>query len=212
MVMISPRQNGLNRDAFDHGIIQHSVSLREIRANAGQSDKHPTHRHRRSRRQHTSHLFPRKDESMKALLLYPEFPDKFWRFRRALKFIGKRAKLPPLGLLTVAAMLPEGWGNHIVDVNVRALRGKEFVSKDTVLISAMIAPRVRKAPMPTIENETTTSNSDVSCETILYDFFGRRLGKNSISMIVVRPAREFEYLIYDRQSAGWLGSLVEDVR
>ena len=147
---------------------------------------------------------------MKALLLYPEFPARFWSFRRALKFIGKRAALPPLGLLTVAAMLPEGWGNHIVDVNVRALPGKECASKDTVLISAIIAPRAPKAPM--IKNETATSNGDASCPTILHHFFGRRPGKKSISMIVVPPIRDSEYLIYDRQSEGWLGSLVEDVR
>ena len=149
---------------------------------------------------------------MKALLLYPEFPDRFWSFRRALKFIGKRAALPPLGLLTVAAMLPEGWGNHIVDVNVRALPVRERASKDTVLITAKIAPRAPNAPMLAIGNETITSSSDDSCETILPHFFGRRLGKNSISMIVVPPARESKYLIYDGQSEGWLGSLVEDLR
>ena len=46
---------------------------------------------------------------MKVLLLYPEFPDTFWSFKHVLKFIRKRAALPPLGLLTVAAMLPEEW-------------------------------------------------------------------------------------------------------
>jgi hypothetical protein len=146
---------------------------------------------------------------MKALLLYPEFPDRFWSFRRSLKFIGKRTRLPPLGLLTVAAMLPRRLGNHIVDVSVRALPGKQCASKDAVLISAVIAARVPKAP--TIGSETTTSNSDVSCETILHDFFGPSSGGISISMIVVSPARDSEYMIYDRQSEGWLGSLVEGV-
>ena len=46
---------------------------------------------------------------MRALLVYPRFPDTFWSFRHALWFIRKRASLPPLGLLTVAAMLPERW-------------------------------------------------------------------------------------------------------
>jgi hypothetical protein len=46
---------------------------------------------------------------MNALLLYPEFPDTFWSFKHALKFIRKRASLPPLGLLTIAAMLPASW-------------------------------------------------------------------------------------------------------
>jgi hypothetical protein len=61
---------------------------------------------------------------MKVLLLYPEFPDTFWGFKHALKFIRKRAALPPLGLLTVAAMLPEDWGKRLADVNVRKLREK----------------------------------------------------------------------------------------
>ena len=78
---------------------------------------------------------------MKALLLYPQFPDTFWSFKHALKFIGKRASLPPLGLLTVAAMLPAEWEKRLVDVNVRALRRKDLAWADVVLISAMIAQR-----------------------------------------------------------------------
>ena len=50
---------------------------------------------------------------MNALLIYPEFPDTFWSFKHALKFLGKRAAQPPLGLMTVAALLPgpgkSGW-------------------------------------------------------------------------------------------------------
>jgi radical SAM superfamily enzyme YgiQ (UPF0313 family) len=78
---------------------------------------------------------------MKALLLYPEFPDTFWSFKHALKFIGKRASLPPLGLLTVAAMLPAEWEKRLVDANVRPLREKDIAWADVVLISAMIAQR-----------------------------------------------------------------------
>ena len=78
---------------------------------------------------------------MKVLLLYPEFPDTFWSFKHVLKFIRKRAALPPLGLLTVAAMLPEEWSKRLVDVNVRPLREKDLAWADVVLISAMIAQR-----------------------------------------------------------------------
>jgi radical SAM superfamily enzyme YgiQ (UPF0313 family) len=56
---------------------------------------------------------------MNILLIYPEFPDTFWSFKHALKFVGKRAALPPLGLLTVAAMLPPEWSLRLVDTNVR---------------------------------------------------------------------------------------------
>jgi radical SAM superfamily enzyme YgiQ (UPF0313 family) len=78
---------------------------------------------------------------MNALLLYPEFPDTFWSFKHALKFIRKQASLPPLGLLTVAAMLPESWGKRLADVNVRKLRAADLAWADVVLVSAMIAQR-----------------------------------------------------------------------
>jgi radical SAM superfamily enzyme YgiQ (UPF0313 family) len=76
---------------------------------------------------------------MNVLLLYPKFPDTFWSFKHALKFIGKRASLPPLGLLTVAAMLPGPWSKRLVDVNVRKLRERELAWADVVFISGMIA-------------------------------------------------------------------------
>ena len=78
---------------------------------------------------------------MNALLLYPEFPDTFWSFKHALKFVRKKASLPPLGLLTVAAMLPEEWGKRVVDVNVRKLRDEDLAWADVVMVSAMIAQR-----------------------------------------------------------------------
>lgn len=46
---------------------------------------------------------------MNVILLYPKFPETFWSFSYALSFIGKRAAFPPLGLLTVAALLPDNW-------------------------------------------------------------------------------------------------------
>lgn len=75
---------------------------------------------------------------MNVLLLYPKFPDTFWSFKHALKFIRKQASLPPLGLLTVAAMLPANWRKRLVDVNVRDLREKDLHWADVVFISAMI--------------------------------------------------------------------------
>jgi radical SAM superfamily enzyme YgiQ (UPF0313 family) len=75
------------------------------------------------------------------LLLYPEFPDTFWSFKHALKFIRKKAAFPPLGLLTVAAMLPGDWGKRLVDVNVRTLNDKDLAWADVVFVSGMIAQR-----------------------------------------------------------------------
>ena len=59
---------------------------------------------------------------MKVLLINPEFPDTYWSFRHALPFEGKRCAFPPLGLMTVSALLPESWERRMVDLNVRRLR------------------------------------------------------------------------------------------
>jgi len=72
------------------------------------------------------------------LLLYPRYPDTFWSFTYALKFVSKKASFPPLGLLTVASMLPEDWEKKLVDLNVEALNESDLEWADYVFISAMI--------------------------------------------------------------------------
>jgi len=79
--------------------------------------------------------------SMNILLIYPEFPDTFWSFKHALEFIGKRSSLPPLGLLTVAAMLPQKWLLRLVDTNVRSLTDDDLSWADCAFISAMVIQR-----------------------------------------------------------------------
>ncbi|NTU43300.1 MAG: DUF4070 domain-containing protein, partial [Nitrospirales bacterium] len=74
---------------------------------------------------------------MKALLIYPEFPDTFWSFRHALKFINKKASSPPLGLLTIGAMLPDAWEKRLVDMNVKSLDDDDLRWADLVFVSAM---------------------------------------------------------------------------
>ncbi len=78
---------------------------------------------------------------MNILLVYPEFPDTFWSFKHALKFIHKKAGAPPLGLLTVAAMLPPTWEKRLADLNVASLTDEELGWADYVFISAMIVQR-----------------------------------------------------------------------
>ncbi len=75
---------------------------------------------------------------MKILLVYPRNPDTFWSFRHALKFVSKKATIPPLGLLTVAAMLPDDWEKKLVDMNAAALTDKDLNWADYVFISAMV--------------------------------------------------------------------------
>jgi radical SAM superfamily enzyme YgiQ (UPF0313 family) len=74
---------------------------------------------------------------MNALLLYPEFPDTFWSFKHALKFIRKKASLPPLGLVTVAAVMPERWQKRLVDVNTRKLTAADLEWADLAFIGGM---------------------------------------------------------------------------
>src|SRR5712664_45193 len=75
---------------------------------------------------------------MKVLLVYPEFPDTYWSFRHALSFIGKRSAFPPLGLLTVSAMLPASWERRVVDMNVRSLKSSDIEWADMVFATAML--------------------------------------------------------------------------
>ncbi len=78
---------------------------------------------------------------MKALLIYPEIPETFWSFKHALRMIRKRAGSPPLGLLTVAGMLPEDWELRLLDLNISQLRESDLEWADCALVSAMVIQR-----------------------------------------------------------------------
>jgi len=78
---------------------------------------------------------------MNALLVYPRFPDTFWSMKHALKMAGKKATAPPLGLATIAAMLPDDWSLRLVDLNVQELSDEDIAWADAVLLSAMVIQR-----------------------------------------------------------------------
>jgi len=78
---------------------------------------------------------------MKILLVYPQYPTTFWSFKHILKLIGKKAAFPPLGLLTVAAMLPKKWEKKLVDLNVEILKDEDILNADLVFLSAMIVQK-----------------------------------------------------------------------
>jgi len=75
---------------------------------------------------------------MRVLLLYPTFPKSFWSFEKALALVDRKALLPPLGLITVAAILPQDWEFRLVDRNVRAVTEAEWDWAEMVIISGMI--------------------------------------------------------------------------
>ena len=74
---------------------------------------------------------------MKILMVYPMYPDTFWSFKHALKFVSKKASFPPLGLLTVAALLPKDWTKKLIDMNANQLIDDDILWADFVFISAM---------------------------------------------------------------------------
>jgi radical SAM superfamily enzyme YgiQ (UPF0313 family) len=76
---------------------------------------------------------------MNALLIYPKFPDTYWSFKHALSFQGKRAAQPPLGLMTVAALLPRSWPKRLIDTNVERLTDADLAWADVAMISGMHA-------------------------------------------------------------------------
>jgi radical SAM superfamily enzyme YgiQ (UPF0313 family) len=78
---------------------------------------------------------------MRVLLVYPRFPKTFWSFDRAVALMGHRVLLPPLGLITVAALLPQSWEFRLVDCNIRAVDEEEWRWADLVILSAMMVQK-----------------------------------------------------------------------
>jgi len=74
---------------------------------------------------------------MKILLVSPAYPDTYWSFKHALKFVAKKAASPPLGLLTISSMLPPAWERKLVDLNVRSLKDSDIGWADYIFIGAM---------------------------------------------------------------------------
>ncbi len=82
-----------------------------------------------------------KEANMNVLLIYPKYPDTFWSYTYALRFIGKKAAFPPLGLLTVAALLPDEFQKRLVDTNVDCLTDEDLSWADMAFVGAMAVQR-----------------------------------------------------------------------
>ncbi|HEY9618639.1 MAG TPA: B12-binding domain-containing radical SAM protein [Microcoleaceae cyanobacterium] len=79
---------------------------------------------------------------MRVLLVYPLFPKTFWSYEKILELVDRKVLLPPLGLITVAAILPQEWEFKLVDRNVRSVTEAEWEWADLVILSAMIVQKV----------------------------------------------------------------------
>ncbi|MDY6785220.1 MAG: B12-binding domain-containing radical SAM protein [Cyanobacteriota bacterium] len=78
---------------------------------------------------------------MRVLLLYPQFPKTFWSFEKILELVDRQVLLPPLGLITVAAILPQEWEFKLVDRNIREVTEAEWDWAELVVLSAMIVQK-----------------------------------------------------------------------
>jgi len=108
---------------------------------------------------------------LNALLIYPRFPETYWSFKHALSFQGKRAAQPPLGLMTVAALLPKHWQKRLIDTNVERLRESDLAWAEIVLVSGMhiqqehlvsIVERCQARGLPTVIGGPITSSLPAS--------------------------------------------------
>ena len=78
---------------------------------------------------------------MRTLFIYPEFPKTFWSYEKILELVNRKVLLPPLGMCTVAALLPQHWEMKLVDRNVREVTDAEWDWAEMVIISGMIVQK-----------------------------------------------------------------------
>jgi radical SAM superfamily enzyme YgiQ (UPF0313 family) len=134
---------------------------------------------------------------MRVLLVHPEFPITYWGFQYSLPLVDKRATLPPLGLITLAALLPERWTLRLVDMNVRALRDEDLLWADAVLVGGMLVQvpsmheviaRARRLGRRTIVGGPACTTSPSLFEAADHVFLGEAEGRTgAVVRAVERP-------------------------
>ncbi len=86
--------------------------------------------------------FPPLGPNLNVLMVWPRFPPSFWGFEGVLEIIPERSMIPPLGLVTVAALCPPTWEMRLLDLSFDELRDQDLLGADLVMVSAMHAQRV----------------------------------------------------------------------
>jgi radical SAM superfamily enzyme YgiQ (UPF0313 family) len=122
---------------------------------------------------------------LKILLIYPKYPDTFWSFIHALKFINKKALNTPLGILTVAAMLPSDWDKKVLDMNATRLQDKDIEWADYVFISAMI---VQQKSTREVIDRCKKLNKKVVAGGPLFTMAYKGLGFDDVDHIILNEA------------------------
>ena len=122
---------------------------------------------------------------MKILLVYPQYPDTFWSFKYALKFTPRKALNPPLGVLTVAAMLPKEWEKKVIDMNITRLTNEDIKWADYVFLSAMI---VQKKSAREVVNRCKKLNAKIIAGGPLFTVGHKLFGFDDIDHLVLNEA------------------------
>lgn len=134
-------------------------------------------------------------EALKILLVYPDYPDTFWSFRHAVKFLSRKVLSPPLGLLTVAALLPKTWERRLVDLNADVLKDEDIEWADYVFLSAM---EVQQRSVMEIVNKVKTCGKKIVAGGPLFTMVPERF-------------QELDHLIlYEAEAT--LSCFIEDLR
>jgi len=122
---------------------------------------------------------------MKILLIYPEYENTFWNVKKVLRLVGKKAAYPPLGLLTVAAMLPRKWEKKLVDMNCEALKEENIKWADYVMIGSIVGQKQStKKVLDLVHKIGKTVIAGGSLFTTCYDEF------SGIDTVVLGEAEE----------------------
>jgi radical SAM superfamily enzyme YgiQ (UPF0313 family) len=85
--------------------------------------------------------FPPLGKNLKVLLVWPKIPNSFWTFTGMMEVLPEKVVMPPLGLITVAALCPESWTLRLVDLGVEELTDEDILWADLVMVSAMTVQR-----------------------------------------------------------------------
>lgn len=122
-----------------------------------------------------------KDDIKNILLVYPECLKTFWSFENVMRVLGRKAAYPPLGLLTISAMLPESWNKRLVDTNTARLNASDIEWADYVFISGMIVQKesalaiikkVKQAGKPVVAGGPLFSSGIIEQSLVDYLFLG----------------------------------------
>ena len=136
---------------------------------------------------------PSKAKSWRVLLVNPVLPPSFWSFTETNRLLGTKALMPPLGLITVAALLPKSWSLRLVDLNVRPLEERDWQWAEMVMITGMMVQRSgvldlisearRRNKLSVVGGPYVTSFPDEAL-AVGCDFLVRNEGENTIPLFL----------------------------